>query len=89
MLLTSRKEQMFLTQISSLTTPSGQGDYKVLKNNKTIPNDGISGYVFTADTYLDKVSKGEITGINLEDYLSEELLVEANHPDSFPFGKPR
>jgi len=61
----------------------GQGDYKVLKNNKTIPNDGINGYVFTADTYLDKVSKGEITGMNLEDYLSEELLVEANHPDSF------
>ena len=61
----------------------GQGDYKVLKNNKSIPNDGITGYVFTADTYLDKVSKGEITGMNLEDYLSEELLVEANHPDSF------
>ena len=61
----------------------GQGDYKILKNNKTIPNDGISGYIFTADTYLNKVSKGEITGINLEDYLTEELLIEADHPDSF------
>ena len=61
----------------------GQGDYKILKNNKTIPNDGISGYIFTADTYLDKVSKGEITGMNLEDYLTEKLLVEADHPDSF------
>jgi hypothetical protein len=61
----------------------GRGDYKVLKNNKTIPNDSINGYVFTADTYLDKVSKGEITGMNLEDYLTEELLIEADHPDSF------
>ena len=61
----------------------GQGDYKILKNNKTIPNDGISGYIFTADTYLNKVSKGEITGMNLEDYLSEELLIEADHPDNF------
>jgi|TARA_R110001599_G_scaffold351010_1_gene581979 hypothetical protein len=61
----------------------GQGDYKILKNNKTIPNDGISGYIFTADTYLNKVSKGEITGMNLEDYLTEELLIEADHPDSF------
>ena len=62
---------------------SGQGDYKVLKNNKTIPNDGVSGYAFTADTYLDKVSKGEITGMNLVDYLAEELLIEADHSDSF------
>ena len=62
---------------------SGQGDYKVIKNNKNIPNDGISGYVFTADTYLDKVSKGEITGINLDDYLNEELLVEAENKGNF------
>jgi len=61
----------------------GQGDYKILKKNKNIPNDGINGYVFTADTYLDKVSKGEITGMNLEDYLTEELLIEADHEDSF------
>ena len=62
---------------------AGQGDYKILKNNKTIPNDGVSGYVFTVDTYLDKISKGEITGMSLEKYLSEELWAEANHPDSF------
>jgi hypothetical protein len=62
---------------------AGQGDYKILKNNKSIPNDGVSGYIFTADTYLDKVSKGEITGMNLEDYLTEELLIEADHEDNF------
>ena len=62
---------------------AGAGDYKILKNNKSLPNDGISGYIFTAETYLDKVSKGEITGVNLDDYLTEELLIESDHEDSF------
>jgi hypothetical protein len=61
----------------------GQGDYKVLKNNKTIPSDGVNGYIFTADTYLDKVSKGEITGMDLDDYLTEELVMDDDEPNSF------
>lgn len=49
------------------STPSG--DYKVLINNKTIPNDDINGYVFTADTFLEKSSKGEIKTVDLDDFL--------------------
>jgi len=49
------------------STPSG--DYKVLINNKTIPNDNINGYVFTADTFLEKSSKGEIKTVDLDDFL--------------------
>ncbi len=49
------------------STPSG--DYKVLMNNKTIPNDDVNGYVFTADTFLEKSSKGEITSVDLDDFL--------------------
>lgn len=48
---------------------AGAGDYKVIFDDKTIPHDGIHGYIFTADTYLNKISKGEIVGMNLEDYL--------------------
>jgi hypothetical protein len=49
------------------STPSG--DYKVLMNNKNIPNDDVTGYVFTADTFLEKSSKGEITSVDLDDFL--------------------
>lgn len=49
------------------STPSG--DYKVLINNKNIPNDDVTGYVFTADTFLEKSSKGEITSVDLDNFL--------------------
>jgi|TARA_R110002073_G_scaffold79788_4_gene192387 hypothetical protein len=62
---------------------SGQGDYKILRHNKNMPRNSESGYVFTVATYLDKVSKGDIVGTNLEDYLAENLTMETDRPDSF------
>ena len=32
---------------------------------------------------MDKVSKGDIVGTNLEDYLAENLTMETDRPDSF------
>ena len=47
----------------------GQGDYKILINNKTIPDDSQYGYLFQADRFIEESAKGNIESIDLEDFL--------------------
>jgi len=47
----------------------GQGDYKVLVDNKTLPKDGIHGYLFQANMFIEQTAKGNLESINLETFL--------------------
>ena len=60
---------------------SGSGDYKVLINNKTLPQDGENGYIFSATTFLEKSSSGEFTSMDLENYLEGKRLAELRTSD--------
>lgn len=59
---------------------SGSGDYKILIDNTTLPQDGESGYIFPASTFLKKSSSGEFVSMDLIDYLEGKRL--AGGPDS-------
>jgi len=45
------------------------GEYKILSESDTVPDDGIHGYVFPVSTYMEMSSKGEVSGTNLSEYL--------------------
>ena len=64
---------------SYLQFAPGQGDYKVLINNKTLPKDGIHGYLFQADTFINESAKGTLESIDLEDFLSNTHNNELKH----------
>jgi len=59
---------------SYLQFEPGQGDYKVLIDNKTLPKDGENGYLFRADTFIKQSVQGKLRSINLEDFLDNSAV---------------